>query len=53
MAYSITIDERYFGGYFSNSSGYYDANNLLNETFVISEGGTAYGTNVDTFFQQI
>lgn len=50
MAYNVTVDERYFGGYLSNSSGYYDAPDLLNEIFVISEGVTAYGTNVDTFF---
>ena len=50
MAYTSTVDERYFGGYFSNSSGFYDAPNLVNETFVISDGGIAYGTNVDDYF---
>ena len=50
MAYSSTVDERYGGGIYSTSSGYNDASNLLNEIFVISEGGVAYGTNVDAFF---
>lgn len=49
MTCKINFDERYFGGYFSYSSGYYDASNPLNEIFVMSEGDIAYGTNVDNY----
>ncbi len=49
MAWSSTVDERYAGGYLQYSSGYYDAPNYLNDTFVIAESSTAYGTAVDDY----
>ena len=49
MAYQNTVDERYING-ISHPSGTYDAPNTLNETFVISQDGIAYGTNDDIYF---
>ena len=49
MAYDLTVDERYGGGIYQYSAGYYDAPNTLNETYVISQDGIAYGTNDDIY----
>ena len=49
MAWSSTFDERYVGGYLSYSADTYDASNLLNSTFTLANGETAYGNLTDAY----
>jgi hypothetical protein len=49
MAWSSTFDERYAGGYLSYSADTYDASNLLNSTFTLVDGQTAYGNLTDAY----
>ena len=44
MAYSSTVDERYGGGYYQYTAGYYDAPSTLNSIFFLKQDGFAYGT---------
>ena len=49
MAYNFIVDERYNGGYLSYSADTYDASNLLNSTFKLVDGQTAYGNLTDVY----
>ena len=50
MAYSVTYDERTFGGYYSGAAGSRDAPNSLNQLFVLAEGSVGYGALIQPDF---
>ena len=52
MAYSVTYDERTYGGYISGSAGSRDAPNDLNTLYVLAEGSVGFGALIQPDFYQ-
>ena len=50
MAFTTTLDERYYGGWTSLSANAIDASNLLNSDYVLADGKVGYGASTDAYF---
>ena len=50
MAFTTTLDERYYGGWTSLSANAIDASKLLNSDYVLADGKVGYGASTDAYF---